>query len=55
MKIVKCGCKMCRRGLRTRKNSQLVTRLRRAARREAKAALRRGEEPETRILVPYTD
>jgi hypothetical protein len=55
MKIVKCSCRMCRRGLRTKCVSQMVTKKVRAARHKAKQDLKAGKEPETKIRLPYTD
>jgi len=55
MKIVKCSCRMCRRGLRTKCTSKLVTKKVRAARRKAKQDLRAGKEPDTKVMLPYTD
>lgn len=55
MKLVKCSCGHCRRGLRTHKMSVIVTKKVRAARRRAKQALKADKEPETRVYVGYTD
>lgn len=55
MKIVKCSCRMCRQGLRTKCVSQMVTKKVRAARHKAKQDLKAGKEPDTRIRLPYTD
>lgn len=55
MKIVKCSCRRCRAGLRTKKTSLLVTKKVRAARRKAKQDLNSGKEPEFAVRVGYTD
>lgn len=55
MKITKCSCRSCRRGLRTRCQSKLVVLKVRAARHRAKQDLKEDKEPETRVLVGYTD
>ncbi len=55
MKLIKCSCRQCRRGLRSTNESKRVTLKVRAARRKAKQELKRGNEPETRVRVGYTD
>ena len=55
MKIVKCSCRMCRRGLRTKSRSEAVKRKIRAARRKAKLDLKLGRELDTKVAIGYTD
>lgn len=55
MKIVGCPCKRCQAGLRTRPTSKAVTKKVRSARRKAKQDLKQDKEPETRVLIGYTD
>lgn len=55
MKLLRCSCRHCRRGLRTKYMSEVVTKKVRKARRKAKQAVKHGEEPETRVKVGYTD
>lgn len=55
MKIVRCSCKHCRRGLRTKKESKKAQLKVRAARRRAKQDVKRGVEPETKVKLGYTD
>lgn len=51
-----CGCQQCRAGMHlSGRSAALVRRVVRRFRREAKAALKRGEEPERVASVPYTD
>lgn len=50
-----CGCKQCRRGMRTKYGGQIVLLTVRRARRKAKEALRQGKEPAPAESVPYTD
>mgnify|MGYP001563895330 CR=1 FL=1 len=49
-----CGCKMCRVGMRCKRNSEMITKRIRAARRKAKVDLKKGKELETRAKIPYT-
>lgn len=55
MKVIKCGCRHCRRGLRTVRESKRATLKIRAARRAARQALKQGKEPEKRVSLGYTD
>lgn len=55
MKMKKCGCRHCRRGMRRLGNSKLLTHLKRAARHKAKQDLKQDKEPDTVFRVPYTD
>lgn len=55
MKLVFCGCKHCRSGMRHKNTSKRITLKVRAGRRKAKEALKRGEEPAVKIAVGYTD
>jgi len=50
-----CGCRQCRRGLRTKSGGEIVKQAIRKFRRSAKQTLKRGEEPTHKISVPYTD
>lgn len=50
-----CSCHHCRLGLRTKFGGETVRRTIRRFRRLTKQQLKRGEEPLTRISVPYTD
>ena len=50
-----CSCHNCRLGLRTKCGGETVRRTIRRFRRLTKQQLKRGEEPLTRISVPYTD
>jgi hypothetical protein len=50
-----CSCGQCRRGLRTASGSETVRLVVRKNRRKVKQALRRGEEGERVVTVPYTD
>lgn len=54
MKLKKCGCKWCRRGMRCRQNSEMITRKKRSARHKAKQDLKKGKEPEKFVKIPYT-
>lgn len=55
MKVVRCSCRHCRRGLRTKRESKKATLKVRAARRKAKQDLKRELEPDTRVKLGYTD
>ena len=55
MKVLRCSCKACRRGLHTKRGSKLATLKVRAARRSAKQQVKRNEEAETRVALGYTD
>ena len=55
MKVVKCSCRQCRRGLRTASESKKATLKVRAARRAAKQAIKQGKEPEAKVSLGYTD
>lgn len=50
-----CSCGQCRRGLRTASGSAMVRTVVRKNRRKVKQALRRGDEAERVVSVPYTD
>jgi hypothetical protein len=50
-----CGCRRCRSGMHTPYGGKLLRKLIRAFRREAKEALRRGEEPPPTKSIGYTD
>ena len=50
-----CRCRQCRRGLRTKFGGATVQRTIRRFRRLTKQQLKRGDEPLTKISVPYTD
>lgn len=50
-----CGCRSCRRGMHTRLMGKYVRRVVRSARRKAKEALRRGDEPLPCVSLDYTD
>lgn len=50
-----CGCKMCRAGRHTSWNRHMIQQVIRKARRLAKQALRRGDTPDDKHSVPYTD
>lgn len=50
-----CGCRTCRRGMHTKTGGSYVKKVVRRARRAAKRALRRGEEPVPAVSVGYTD
>ncbi len=52
----KCGCKMCRFGMHYYvRNKCLVLKAVRRFRRECKAALKKGKEPDKIFSIPYTD
>jgi hypothetical protein len=50
-----CNCRRCRSGMHTKYGSRLLQKLIRSARRAAKEALRRGEEPVPCTSRGYTD
>jgi hypothetical protein len=51
----RCSCKACRRGLHTKRGSDVARRKVRVARRQAKLALKVGKVPDKVFSVPYTD
>ncbi len=53
MKLKFCGCRMCREGRHRFKG--MIKAVIRRARRKCREAIRRGDEPETKVSVPYTD
>ena len=51
-----CGCRACRSGMhRSSRSGCEVKMISRKFRRMSKIAISRGEEPPTKISVPYTD
>jgi hypothetical protein len=46
---------MCRAGRDGKRNKAEIDQVKRKFRRDTKQALKRGEEPESKISVPYTD
>ena len=50
-----CGCKGCRAGKHRPSSKARTKRAARSFKRQGKAALRKGNEPITKISAPYTD
>lgn len=50
-----CSCRRCRSGMHTKYGSKLLQKLIRSARRKAKEALRRGDEPDPCASRGFTD
>jgi hypothetical protein len=50
-----CGCRFYRSGMHTKTGGEIVKRVIRKFRRAAKEKLRKGQEPDYKISVPYTD
>lgn len=50
-----CGCKRCKVGRHTARNKYMIQQVVRKLRRMAKLALRRGDHPDDKASVPYTD
>ncbi len=50
-----CGCRLCRRGMHTKIGGEIVKQTIRKFRWAAKQKLKKGEEPDYKILVPHTD
>jgi hypothetical protein len=50
-----CGCPRCRSGMHTKSGGKMVKRVVRRSRRTAKVKLKKGEEPEPKSSVDYTD
>ena len=51
----KCGCKSCRRGMHSKYGGVIMRLKIRVNRRNAKLALKKGQDPDNLISVPYTD
>ena len=50
-----CSCRGCRAGRRTKSGGSTVKAVIRASRRKTKQALKAGDEPVSKVSVPYTD
>lgn len=49
-----CGCKACRRGRKRGCGKTIIKSTQRKFRRQCKQKLSRGEEPDSKIGIPYT-
>jgi Tfp pilus assembly protein PilP len=50
-----CGCRHCRKGMRSKSEGDKLKKFVRKVRRSAKMKIKEGEEPEPKVSVPYTD
>ena len=50
-----CGCRACKAGRHCKRNRATTQKTIRSFRRQAKQAVKRGEEPPKAVSIPYTD